>query len=73
MKLSSVVVTLILTVGVPYYIYTPLPAAIEEPLKLMLLDALFRAMLQVVRNKKKSYWRNHTLYCVSLTVISINE
>lgn len=47
MKLSSVVVTLILTVGVSYYIYTPLPAAIEEPLKLMLLDALFRAMLQV--------------------------
>ncbi|XP_064874937.1 neutral cholesterol ester hydrolase 1-like [Oncorhynchus nerka] len=47
MKLSSIVVTLILTVGVPYYIYTPLPAAIEEHLKLMLLDALFRAMLQV--------------------------
>uniref|UniRef100_A0A673WF91 Uncharacterized protein n=1 Tax=Salmo trutta TaxID=8032 RepID=A0A673WF91_SALTR len=44
MKLSSVVVTLILTVGVPYYIYTPLPAAIEEPLKLMLLDAFFRAI-----------------------------
>uniref|UniRef100_A0A8C7R4P3 Neutral cholesterol ester hydrolase 1 n=1 Tax=Oncorhynchus mykiss TaxID=8022 RepID=A0A8C7R4P3_ONCMY len=46
MKLSSIVVTLILTVGVPYYIYTPLPAAIEDHLKLMLLDALFRAMLQ---------------------------
>lgn len=73
MKLSSVVVTLILTVGVPYYIYTPLPAAIEEPLKLMLLDALFRAMMQVVRNKKNSYTRNHTLHWISLTVLYINE
>ncbi|XP_010884523.2 neutral cholesterol ester hydrolase 1a [Esox lucius] len=47
MKLSSVVVTLLLTAGVAYYVYTPLPAAIEEPLKLMLLDALFHVMLQV--------------------------
>ncbi|KAJ8003770.1 hypothetical protein DPEC_G00151810 [Dallia pectoralis] len=47
MKLSLVVVTVLLTVGVAYYIYTPIPAAIEEPFKLMLMDALIRAVLQV--------------------------
>lgn len=72
MKLSSIVVTLLLTVGVSYYIYTPLPAAIEDHMKLMLLDALFRAMLQVVRNKN-NYKPNHTLHCISLTVLCVNE
>ncbi|KAL1022218.1 hypothetical protein UPYG_G00023840, partial [Umbra pygmaea] len=46
MKLSAVIVTLLITVGVAYYIYTPIPAAIDEPWKLMLLDAFVRPFMQ---------------------------
>ncbi|KAM4624769.1 neutral cholesterol ester hydrolase 1a [Polymixia lowei] len=46
MRLVSVVVLFSLTVAVAYYIYIPLPAAIQEPWKLMLLDATFRASMQ---------------------------
>uniref|UniRef100_UPI003AABFDDD neutral cholesterol ester hydrolase 1a n=1 Tax=Centroberyx gerrardi TaxID=166262 RepID=UPI003AABFDDD len=47
MRLLPVVVTLLLTVAVAYYIYIPLPDDIQEPWKLMLLDAGFRATMQV--------------------------
>ena len=50
MKLQSIVVTLLLTVALAYYIYIPaLPDAIQEPWKLMLLDAGFRTFTHVVR------------------------
>lgn len=32
-----------------YYVYLPLPSGVSEPWKLMLLDALFRSFLRVVR------------------------
>ena len=32
-----------------YYVYLPLPAAVSEPWKLMLLDALFRGFMHAVR------------------------
>lgn len=48
-KQMSVIVTLLLTVAVAYYIYTPLPDAIQEPWKLMLLDAGFRTVMHMVR------------------------
>uniref|UniRef100_A0A667Z8P8 Neutral cholesterol ester hydrolase 1 n=1 Tax=Myripristis murdjan TaxID=586833 RepID=A0A667Z8P8_9TELE len=49
-QLLPVVVTVLLTLAAAYYIYIPLPDAIQEPWKLMLLDAGFRATMKVVRN-----------------------
>uniref|UniRef100_A0A3Q4BAY1 Alpha/beta hydrolase fold-3 domain-containing protein n=1 Tax=Mola mola TaxID=94237 RepID=A0A3Q4BAY1_MOLML len=42
MRLQAVAVTVSLTVALAYYVYVPLPHAIQEPWKLMLLDATFR-------------------------------
>ncbi|XP_024134008.1 neutral cholesterol ester hydrolase 1a [Oryzias melastigma] len=41
------VVTVLLTVAVAYYVYKPLPDAIEKPWKLMMLDAIFRSMMHL--------------------------
>uniref|UniRef100_A0A3B3Z8G5 Alpha/beta hydrolase fold-3 domain-containing protein n=1 Tax=Periophthalmus magnuspinnatus TaxID=409849 RepID=A0A3B3Z8G5_9GOBI len=38
----SVVFTFLLTASLAYYVYTPFPDGVEEPWKLMLLDATFR-------------------------------
>lgn len=49
MRLLPVVVTVSLTVAFAYYVYIPLPDGIQEPWKLMLLDAGFRTTLHLVR------------------------
>lgn len=49
MRLQAVAVTLSLTVALAYYVYVPLPHAIQEPWKLMLLDATFRTTRHLVR------------------------
>lgn len=51
MRLLPVLVTLSVTVGVAYYVYVPVPDAIQEPWKLMMLDAGFRAGMQLVRQE----------------------
>ncbi len=51
MRLLPVVVTVSLTVAVAYYVYTPLPDAIQEPWKLMLLDVGFRTVMHLVREE----------------------
>uniref|UniRef100_A0A3Q0RBQ8 Neutral cholesterol ester hydrolase 1 n=1 Tax=Amphilophus citrinellus TaxID=61819 RepID=A0A3Q0RBQ8_AMPCI len=40
-------ITVSLTLAVAYYIYTPLPDAIQQPWKLMMLDAYFRTAIHV--------------------------
>uniref|UniRef100_A0A3P9JK80 Neutral cholesterol ester hydrolase 1a n=1 Tax=Oryzias latipes TaxID=8090 RepID=A0A3P9JK80_ORYLA len=47
MKWKPLVVAALLTVAVAYYIYQPLPDAIEKPWKLMMLDATFRTMMHL--------------------------
>ncbi|KAM3870951.1 neutral cholesterol ester hydrolase 1-like [Diretmus argenteus] len=47
MRLLPVVVTVLLTAAVAHYIYIPLPDAIQEPWKLMLLDAGFRTSMHM--------------------------
>lgn len=49
MRLLPVVITTLLTVAVAYYIYIPLPDAIQDKWKLVLLDAAFRTTLHLVR------------------------
>lgn len=49
MRLLPVVITVSLTVALAYYVYIPLPDGIQEPWKLMLLDAGFRTMMYLVR------------------------
>ncbi|KAG9283460.1 neutral cholesterol ester hydrolase 1 isoform X1 [Astyanax mexicanus] len=44
---AAVVASLLLSAAASYYIYQPLPGAVAEPWKLMLLDAVFRAMFRV--------------------------
>lgn len=51
MRLLPVVVTLLVTVGLAYYVYVPLPDGIQEPWKLMMLDAGFRAAMRLVRQE----------------------
>ncbi|XP_023276701.1 neutral cholesterol ester hydrolase 1-like [Seriola lalandi dorsalis] len=51
MRLKPVVLTVLLTVAVAYYVYIPLPDAIQEPWKLMMLDAGFRAAMHLASLK----------------------
>ncbi|KAM7376144.1 hypothetical protein PAMP_005889 [Pampus punctatissimus] len=51
MRLLPVVVTVSLTVAVAYYIYIPLPDDIQEPWKLMLMDAGFRTVVHLATLK----------------------
>uniref|UniRef100_A0A8C6UY37 Neutral cholesterol ester hydrolase 1a n=1 Tax=Neogobius melanostomus TaxID=47308 RepID=A0A8C6UY37_9GOBI len=44
MRRFPLIITLLLTVSLAYYIYTPLPDALQEQWKLMLLDASFRTI-----------------------------
>ncbi|KAM6969639.1 neutral cholesterol ester hydrolase 1-like [Tautogolabrus adspersus] len=50
MRLLPVVVSVLLTVSVAYYVYIPLPEGIQEQWKLMMLDAGFRTVLHL------AYW-----------------
>uniref|UniRef100_A0A3Q3H140 Neutral cholesterol ester hydrolase 1 n=1 Tax=Labrus bergylta TaxID=56723 RepID=A0A3Q3H140_9LABR len=50
MRLLPVVVTVLLTVSVAYYVYIPLPDSIQEQWKLMMLDAGFRTTMHL------AYW-----------------
>ncbi|KAM9707559.1 neutral cholesterol ester hydrolase 1a [Menidia menidia] len=51
MGLKPLVVTVLLAVAVAYYIYRPLPEAIREPWKLMMLDAVFRSAMHLASLK----------------------
>ncbi|XP_026195495.1 neutral cholesterol ester hydrolase 1a isoform X2 [Anabas testudineus] len=51
MRLLPVVVTVLLTVGFAYYVYIPLPDEIQEPWKLMMLDAGFRTLTRLISLK----------------------
>lgn len=68
----SVIVTLLLTVAVAYYIYTPLPDAIQEPWKLMLLDAGFRTVMHMATLK---HWLgfDHFIRSIRRSVESIES
>ncbi|XP_047467557.1 neutral cholesterol ester hydrolase 1-like [Mugil cephalus] len=63
MKLLPLVVTVLLTVAVAYYIYIPLPEAIQEPWKLMLLDAAFRTAVHLGTLK---HWLGIEHYILSI-------
>uniref|UniRef100_UPI0037E934B9 neutral cholesterol ester hydrolase 1-like n=1 Tax=Semicossyphus pulcher TaxID=241346 RepID=UPI0037E934B9 len=49
MRLLPVLVTVLLTVGVAYYVYIPLPDGIQQPWKMMMLDAGFRTTMHLAR------------------------
>ncbi|XP_074517548.1 neutral cholesterol ester hydrolase 1-like [Sebastes fasciatus] len=51
MRLLPAAVTVSLTVAVAYFIYIPLPDAIQEPWKLMMLDAGFRTTMHLASLK----------------------
>ncbi|KAI3367536.1 hypothetical protein L3Q82_026391 [Scortum barcoo] len=51
MRLLPLVVTVSLTVALAYYVYIPLPDAIQEPWKLMMLDAGLRTMMHLASLK----------------------
>lgn len=48
MRPLPVLVTVLLTAALAYYIYIPLPDAIQEPWRLMLLDAGLRTTMNLV-------------------------
>lgn len=51
MRTLPVFVTLLLTAALAYYIYTPLPDAIQEPWRLMVLDTAVRTAMNLVSYK----------------------
>ncbi|KAM4723633.1 neutral cholesterol ester hydrolase 1a [Anableps anableps] len=51
MKLKAVVVPVLLAAALSYYIYTPLPDAIQQPWKLMAVDAAFRTAINMAALK----------------------
>lgn len=55
MRLLPVLVTVLLTVTLAYYVYIPLPDAIQEPWKLMLLDSGFRTTMHLVRGERMCF------------------
>lgn len=52
MKLFPVVITSLLTVALAYYVYKPLPDAIREPWKVMVLDATIRTSVHLATLKQ---------------------
>lgn len=48
MRPLPVFVTVVLTAALAYYIYIPLPDAIQEPWRLMVLDAALRTTMALV-------------------------
>ncbi|XP_034418581.1 neutral cholesterol ester hydrolase 1-like [Cyclopterus lumpus] len=63
MRLLPVAATLSLAVAVAYYVYIPLPDAIQQPWKLMLLDAGFRATMHLASLKS---WLGFDHYITSI-------
>uniref|UniRef100_A0A3P8SYV0 Neutral cholesterol ester hydrolase 1 n=1 Tax=Amphiprion percula TaxID=161767 RepID=A0A3P8SYV0_AMPPE len=63
MRLLPLVVTVVFTVAVAYYIYIPLPDAIQEQWKLMLLDAGFRTAMHLASLK---HWLGIDHYITSI-------
>ncbi|KAF7199053.1 neutral cholesterol ester hydrolase 1 [Nothobranchius furzeri] len=53
MGVKGLVVTVLLAVFVAYYVYTPLPDAIQEPWKLLLVDAGFRTAMHLASLKHR--------------------
>ncbi|XP_038148258.1 neutral cholesterol ester hydrolase 1a [Cyprinodon tularosa] len=62
MKMKAVVVTVLLAAALSYYIYTPLPDGIQEPFKLMVVDASFRTAINLAALK---YWLGLDHYITS--------
>lgn len=50
MGVKALLVTVLLTAAAGYYMFTPLPDAIQEPWKLMAVDASFRTAMHLVRS-----------------------
>lgn len=48
MRTLPVFVTVLLTAALAYYIYIPLPDAIKEPWRLMVLDTALRTTMHLV-------------------------
>ncbi|XP_028293740.1 neutral cholesterol ester hydrolase 1a [Gouania willdenowi] len=63
MKLRSLMLTVLLTVAVSYYVYTPLPAGLQEQWKLMALDAGFRTTIHLAT---VSHWLGLDHYITSI-------
>lgn len=71
MRASCVLVAALLALGA-YYVYIPLPGAVSDPWKLMLLDATFRGAQQV-SNLIHSLGLSHHLIALNFIIISFGK
>ncbi|EDM01113.1 rCG41619, isoform CRA_c [Rattus norvegicus] len=69
---SSCVLLAALLALVAYYVYIPLPSAVSDPWKLMLLDATFRGAQQV-SNLIHSLGLSHHLITLNFIIISFGK
>ncbi|XP_048019478.1 neutral cholesterol ester hydrolase 1a isoform X3 [Megalobrama amblycephala] len=65
-------ITLLLAVAVAYYIYIPLPRAISEPWKLMVLDATFRGVVSM-GDVAHSLGLSHRVHVINSAIINFES
>lgn len=63
MRLLPLAVTVLLTLALAYYVYIPLPESIQEPWRLMMLDAAFRTTMHLATLKA---WLGFDHYITSI-------
>ncbi|EDL34923.1 arylacetamide deacetylase-like 1, isoform CRA_a [Mus musculus] len=71
MRSSCVLLAALLALAA-YYVYIPLPSAVSDPWKLMLLDATFRGAQQV-SNLIHSLGLNHHLIALNFIITSFGK
>ncbi|XP_005477373.1 neutral cholesterol ester hydrolase 1a [Oreochromis niloticus] len=67
MRLLSLLLTVSLTLALAYYIYIPLPDAIQQPWKLMMLNAYLRTAFHVASLKQWLGYDHHTRSLLQFT------
>lgn len=63
MRVLPLAVTVLLTLALAYYVYIPLPESIQEPWRLMMLDAAFRTTMHLATLKA---WLGFDHYITSI-------
>lgn len=76
MRPLVLLITLLLAAALAYYIYVPLPDSVQEPWKLMFLDAVIRTIMHVVRSRlgvKLNGTVKFVLVCAGSSRVSAKE
>lgn len=62
MRTLPLVVTALLAAALAYYVYVPLPDAIQQPWRLMALDAVVRSVMHLVSYRRDRCSNTELIY-----------